>query len=129
MSLHNRVDRRLLKEKLAQDETKRKTISFYRYVNIPDPAGYRDQLYVEWEKLGCLGRIYLAKEGINAQMSVPEESWGGFEGFLQNDPYLAGVPIKVAVEDDGKSFFKLKIKVRNKIVADGLDDSSFKITA
>ena len=29
------------------------------------------------------------------------------------------------MEDDGKSFYKLKIKVRQKIVADGLDDSTF----
>ncbi|MEZ4720320.1 MAG: rhodanese-related sulfurtransferase [Flavobacteriales bacterium] len=125
MALHNRIDKRLLKERLAHDETPRTTVSFYRYVNIENPDEYRNQLYRSLEALGCLGRIYLANEGINAQMSAPTENWEAFLESLNNDPYLKDVPLKIAVQDDGKSFYKLKIKVRKKIVADGLDDSTF----
>lgn len=125
MALFNRIDKRLLKERMAKESAQRRTVSFYRYVHIPAPEAYRDQLYRDWDSLGCLGRIYLAKEGINAQMNVPLESWPAFEEYLQQDPYLNGVPLKIAVEDDGKSFYKLKIKVRKKIVADGLDDNTF----
>lgn len=125
MALHNRVDKRILKQQLENDPTARRTVSFYRYVHIQDPHAYRDELYSAWDELGCLGRIYLANEGINAQMSVPEQSWTAFEAHLTADDHLKGTPLKVAVEDDGKSFYKLKIKVRKKIVADGLDDSSF----
>lgn len=125
MALYNRIDKKLLKERLASDKTPRKTVSFYRYVHIEDPAGYRDHLYREWDSIDCMGRIYLAHEGINAQMSVPSHHWEAFLAHLEHDNYLKGVPLKVAVEDDGKSFYKLKIKVRPKIVADGLDDSSF----
>ena len=125
MPLHNQIDKRVLKQLLADDPKQRRTVSFYRYVNIEDAESYRDYLYKEWEELGIMGRIYLAPEGINAQMSIPLEHWNAFVQFLTDDTYLSDVPLKIAVEDDGKSFYKLKIKVRNKIVADGLDDDLF----
>jgi UPF0176 protein len=125
MALYNRIDKKLLKERLAEDTTPRTTVSFYKYVEILNPEEYRDHLYAEWESIGCLGRIYIANEGINAQMSVPSNHWEAFVAHIKNDPHIGDVPFKIAVEDDGKSFFKLKIKVRKKIVADGLDDSSF----
>ena len=34
----------------------------------------------------------------------------------------------MAIDDDGKSFFKLAIKVRKKIVADGIEDEDFDVT-
>jgi len=42
--------------------------------------------------------------------------------------FLDGVRLNIAIEDDGKSFYKLKIKIRNKIVADGLNDDTFDVT-
>ena len=125
MALHNRIDKRLLKEMIEKDPTHRRTVSFYRYVNIEDPHTYRDQLYRDWEAMGCLGRIYLANEGINAQMNVPIQEWNNFIEYLNEDEKLREMPLKIAVEDSDKSFYKLKIKVRKKIVADGLDDSTF----
>jgi UPF0176 protein len=125
MALHNRIDKKLLKERLAGDTTPRNTVSFYRYIPISNPNEYRDHLYSELDSIGCLGRIYLAHEGINAQMSAPSHVWDAFLSFLENDDYLNDVPLKIAVEDNGRSFYKLKIKIRQKIVADGLDDSSF----
>lgn len=125
MALHNRIDKRVLKEIIEHDPTQRRTVSFYRYVQIINPETYRDQLYLDWEKMGCLGRIYLAHEGINAQMSVPIDQWNYFIEYLDADENLREMPLKIAVEDDSRSFYKLKIKVRKKIVADGLDDSSF----
>lgn len=125
MPLHNKIDKRVLKEMIANDPTQRKTVSFYKYFQIVDPHAYRDQLYKDWEAFGCLGRIYLANEGINAQMSVPLDNWNAWVEYLYADTNLTNVPLKVAVEDDGRSFYKLKIKVRSKILADGLDDSTF----
>ena len=107
---------------------KRTTVSFYRYVIIDDPQALRDELFRQWQNLQIFGRIYIAREGINAQMSVPENHWNQFLDFLYDNPYLKNVPLKIAVEDDGKSFYKLALKVRSKIVADGLDDGSFDVT-
>ncbi len=128
MILHNRVNKKILKEKIQQSDEKRITLSFYRYVKLPDPQAYRDQLYFDLSKLGVFGRIYVAEEGVNAQISVPEEHFDAFETYINDSEELQGERLNVAVDDDGKSFFKLKIQVRNKIVADGLDDKYFDVT-
>jgi UPF0176 protein len=128
MTLWNKYDKKVLKEKLAQEDFKRTTISFYRYVILPDPNTFRNELYRELDALNVFGRIYLAQEGINAQISVPVHYWDRFITTINRYDSLHNMPYKIAVEDDGKSFYKLKIKVRKKIVADGLNDDAFDVT-
>jgi len=123
--LVNRTDKNVLKQRLQEEQIKRKTISFYRYVTIQNPAELRDQLYSMWSGLSCFGRIYVAHEGINAQMSVPENNWDAFVSQLYTIPYFENVPFKHAVDGNGKSFYKLIVKVRDKVVADGIDDPNF----
>lgn len=125
MLLVNRVDKNVLKQRLKEERIKRKTVSFYRYVNIPNPPQLRDELFKAWMGFNCFGRIYLAKEGINAQMSVPEDQWDAFVEYLYSLPYFNGVPFKHAVDGNGKSFYKLIVKVRDKVVADGINDPNF----
>lgn len=126
--LYNKLGPEELKKKLDAEDFKRRTVSFYRYVIIEDPAAMRDKLYQEWSELNCLGRIYVAREGINAQMNVPEHHWTEFADKLYAHPEFSGVPFKIAVEDDGKSFLKLTVKIREKIVADGLEEDSWDVT-
>lgn len=124
-SLHNRISRRELKEKLIQDPTPRITISFYQYFLIDHPQEFRNQFYQSLHSLGVLGRIYVASEGINAQISIPADQFSLLRNYLDTIPPLQGVRLNVAVHDDGKSFFVLDIKVRDKIVADGIEDPAF----
>jgi UPF0176 protein len=128
MQLYNKLSKKELIKELEAESFQRKTISFYRYVNFDNPQEYRDKLFQKWSLLNCKGRIYIAKEGINAQMSVPEHNADAFFADMNSRKELANMPIKWAVEDDGKSFYKLIIKVRSKIVADGLDDNAFDTT-
>lgn len=128
MFLYNRVNKEELKQRLAKETFSRRTISFYKYHIIDDPQEFRDNLFRDWSPMDCFGRIYVAREGINAQMSVPEHHWDAFYATLKNYEILNGIPIKYAIEDDGKSFYKLTIKVRPKLVADGLDDDSYDVT-
>ena len=128
MALHNRTDSRLLKERMLSSAENRTTVSFYRYHHITDPASFRNELYRNLEELDVLGRVYIATEGINAQISVLTENFEAFKNYLHSIPFLNGVRLNTAVQDNGKSFFKLKILARKKIVADGLDDSSFDVT-
>ena len=117
------------KQAVKQDGIERVTLSFYKYVQIDDPALLRAELLDVWGKLGCLGRIYVAKEGINAQMNVPRASWDRFDAYMKSRSIFAGVPYKIAVEEgSAPSFYKLTIKVKTKIVADGLNDDSFDVT-
>lgn len=125
-TLANRKSKEELLVEIERENFQRKTVSFYKYVKIQDPENMRDMLFAELDNLGCKGRIYVAREGINAQMNVPEHNWNAFDTFIQSIPEFAGTPYKIAVEEKGKSsFLKLIIKVKSKIVADGLDDSTF----
>jgi len=128
MRLHNKYDKETLKRKLNEENFQRITLSFYRYVHLSDLPELRDRMYRELESIGVLGRIYLAAEGINAQISVPKPSWDKFLSWLNDSVHFTGVDLKIAVEDDGKSFYKLIVRNRAKIVADGLDDDSFDVT-
>ncbi|WP_372771875.1 rhodanese-related sulfurtransferase [Mangrovibacterium sp.] len=128
MQLYNKYNKEQLIKQLHDEDFTRTTISFYRYVRISDPQIFRDELYREWFSLNCFGRIYVAREGINAQMSVPTANLDAFLEQLNSREQLKNMPIKYAVEDNGKSFYKLTIKVRPKIVADGLDDQAFDVT-
>ena len=128
MALYNRINGKILKERLVFAPSNRTTISFYKYHHILNPKDFRDELYKNLETLSVLGRVYIASEGINAQISVPEKQMEQFRDYLYSISFLNGVRLNLAVQDNGKSFFKLKILVRKKIVADGLDDSTFDVT-
>jgi len=128
MKLFNKINGKELKKQLEESKQNRTTLSFYKYFHIEDPVLFRNQLYLEFSELGVMGRIYVANEGINGQISVPDQQLALFKQALYAIEPLNGIRLNVAIEDDGKSFFKLKIKVRNKIVADGLDDETFDVT-
>src|SRR6218665_90276 len=123
--LHNRVSQEELKKRLYAETIFRKTISFYNYFPIPHPEVFRDELNKGLNALNVFDRIYIAHEGINAQISVPEDNFEAFKEFLYSYAGLNNLRLNIAVDNDGKSFWVLKIKVRNKIVADGIDDPAF----
>jgi UPF0176 protein len=123
--LHNRVSQAELKKRLYEETEKRSTISFYHYFSIGDPKQFRDELYKAFDALKVFGRIYVAHEGINAQISVPGSNLEAFKNHLYAIEALSGIRLNTAVDDDGKSFWVLKIKVRDKVVADGITDPSF----
>jgi UPF0176 protein len=101
------------------------TISFYAYFPVQNPAVFRDELYKALFPLQVFGRIYVASEGINAQISVPDFNFEHVKAHLYSIEHLQGLRLNIAVDDDGKSFWVLRIKVRNKIVADGITDPTF----
>ena len=123
--LHNRISQKELKQRLYLEQVKRTTLSFYSYAFIENPQAFRDELYKNFDALKIFGRIYIAHEGINAQLSVPENNFEKFKEYVNSISFLKNVRFNVAVDDDGKSFWVLKIKVREKIVADGIDDPRF----
>ncbi len=123
--LHNRISNAELKQKMMQETEFRITLSFYKYFPVENPQQLRDQLYKHLKDLHVFGRIYVAHEGINAQVSVPESSFNAFRSYLYSISELDQLRLNIAVDNDGKSFWVLKVKVREKIVADGIDDAGF----
>ncbi|MBD1259963.1 rhodanese-related sulfurtransferase [Maribacter polysiphoniae] len=128
MQLYNTLsakEREALIEEAGQD---RLTISFYQYAHIGNPSIFRNHLFIHWNDLDVLGRIYVAHEGINAQLSVPAANFEAFKAHLDSISFLKDVRLNIAIEQDNKSFLKLKVKVRKKILADGLNDATFDVT-
>lgn len=123
--LHNRISQAELKKLLYAETEHRTTISFYHYFTVQDPKQFRDELYTALNELKVFGRIYIAHEGINAQISVPESNWQTLKNYLHSIEPFKALRLNVAVDNDGRSFWVLKIKVRDKIVADGITDASF----
>lgn len=107
---------------------RRLTLSFYAYAHILDPTQFRNELFIAWNSLEVLGRIYVATEGINAQLSLPADHFYDFKNYIEKYDFMKGIRLNIAVEQDDLSFLKLTIKVRDKIVADGLDDDTLDVT-
>lgn len=128
MQLYNTLSAEERAELIDQAGKQRLTLSFYAYAKIEDPKKFRDDLFIEWNKIDALGRTYVAKEGINAQMSVPAENFEAFRETLEAYDFMKDIRLNVAVEHDDHSFLKLTVKVRDKIVADGLNDETFDVT-
>jgi UPF0176 protein len=106
----------------------RLTLSFYAYAQISNPTQFRNELFLAWNPIGVLGRIYVAHEGINAQLSLPADHFYEFKDTIEEYDFMKGIRLNIAVEHDDHSFLKLTVKVRDKIVADGLEDESFDVT-
>ncbi len=123
-NLFNKIDKKVLIKSLEKEQFDRITVSFYRYIDIKYPDNFRDTLYQDWEKLKIFGRVYIAYEGINAQISIPKYHWVDFKEQLKNKKELKSIPIKRALQN-GASFYKLTIKVRKELVAYGLSSDDY----
>ncbi|WP_452227193.1 oxygen-dependent tRNA uridine(34) hydroxylase TrhO [Lacinutrix cladophorae] len=127
MQLYNTLSAKERAALIEQAGKDRLTLSFYQYAKIENPQEFRDHLFITWNVLDVLGRIYVAKEGINGQLSLPADQFEAFKTHLDTIDFLNGIRLNIAVEQDNMSFLKLKVKVRNKIVADGLNDATFDV--
>ena len=128
MQLYNTLSAKERAELIEKAGKDRLTLSFYQYAKIENPQEFRDQLFIAWNSMDVLGRIYVANEGINGQLSLPADRFNDFKTHLDTIDFLKDIRLNIAVEQDNMSFLKLKVKVRHKIVADGLNDDSFDVT-
>jgi UPF0176 protein len=128
MQLYNNLSAKERAELIEQAGKDRLTISFYKYAKIGNPEIFRNHMFLAWNEMDVLGRIYVAHEGINAQLSVPADNFNQFKTHLDSITFLENVRLNIALEHDNFAFLKLKVKVRDKIVADGLNDTTFDVT-
>jgi len=130
MQLWNKLNKEELEEQLRDIGHEFMTISFYQYAQIANPNLFRDHLFIIWSNLDVVGRTYIASEGINAQIAVPTKNISQFREELYQIEFLNGIRLNFAVDESEAefAFLKLKIKVRDKILADGLNDKTFDVT-
>jgi len=121
--LHNRISNDILKYRMSLDTEERMTVSFYQYCRIHSPKEFRDNVYINFSKFNILGRIYISEEGINAQVSVPVKFYDLMKSYLHKVHCdFKNLRINKAL-DNNKSFWVLRIKVRKKIVSDGINEN------
>lgn len=122
-------------------------LSFYSFGNIQNPEEFAMQLRKLWKPFQVQGRVYVATEGMNAQMSVPTNVLSqfieccdyylpdpGVSYYLRtygNSVNIDPIPLtRVEYESAGTPsaggkpappFTNLHIRVRQQIVTDGLE--------
>ncbi len=128
MQLYNTLSAEERASMIDDAGKQRLTLSFYAYAQIQNPTQFRNELFLAWNPLEVLGRIYVANEGINAQLSLPADHFYEFKNTIEKYGFMKGIRLNIAVEQDDHSFLKLTVKVRDKIVADGLEDETFDVT-
>ena len=128
MQLYNKLSAEERARIIDENSQERITLSFYKYFNLGNPTLFRDHLFIVWSNIDVLGRIYVAHEGINAQLSVPKENIDKFKKSINEITPLNEIRLNIALEHYSKSFLKLTIKIREKIVADGLNENTFDVT-
>ena len=84
MQLYNKLSSDERSRMLDSSNQRRITLSFYKYAMINDPKSFRDELFIFWNSIDVLGRIYIASEGINAQLSLPEVNLEIFKNHLKS---------------------------------------------
>ena len=87
MQLYNKLSAQERARIIDENSQERITLSFYKYFKLGNPSLFRDHLFILWSNLDVLGRIYVAKEGINAQLSVPKENFEKFKIVARKKAY------------------------------------------
>jgi UPF0176 protein len=90
-------------------------ISAYRFVAIDDPQALRDKLLGEGHRLGLLGTILLAHEGINLFLAGSAAAVRDFLEILRADARFTDVEAKESWSAE-PPFRKLLVKVKREII-------------
>ena len=106
MELYNKLSKKERIKLIEKAGEKRFTLSFYKYHSIKNLEIFRNFLFIELNKLDALGRIYIAKEGINAQLSLPSKNIDNLKSVIDDISFLNNVRLNIAVEHDNQSFLK-----------------------
>ena len=114
--LYNQKNKEQLISDLKKENFRRITLSFYKYIELNELEKLRNTLFLEWKQMNILGRVYIASEGINAQISIPEDNIESFKYSINNNNKFKNIPFKFAIQE-GISFLKLTIKIKQEIVA------------
>ena len=125
MDLYNKLSKKDRIKLIEKAGEKRFTLSFYKYELIKNLEIFRNFLFLQFNSIDVLGRIYIANEGVNAQLSLPAKNIYSLKKVLDEISFLKNVRLNIAIEHDNESFLKLKIKIRDKIVADGLGNDEY----
>jgi UPF0176 protein len=93
-------------------------ILFYKFIDIADPKAMAEAHREKLAAFDMKGRMLVAEEGVNGTFEGTRESVDAYLAFLKEDERFLGMKVKES-KGTGKSFPKLKIKVRDEVVTLG----------
>jgi len=127
--LYNQISNKNLRTCMFSNIESRITVSFYKYFFIINPKQFRDIFYYKLNKIRVFGRVYIASEGVNAQISVPILYFEEMSKIIYSShPELEQIHLNTSInEDKNYSFWVLRMKVRPRIVSDGITDPAFNL--
>ncbi|GAB5466734.1 MAG: rhodanese-related sulfurtransferase [Candidatus Kapaibacteriales bacterium] len=103
-------------------ETKYRLLTFYKFVDLPNPKEIVEDMYRFCRDTGMRGRVFIGEEGINATLSVNIGQERALRLFLKSIPYFQDIPFidEKAQPIEDHAFPKMIVRYREEIVALGV---------
>ncbi|WP_246208519.1 rhodanese-related sulfurtransferase [Enterobacteriaceae endosymbiont of Plateumaris braccata] len=126
MLFYNKTSNIKLKKIMFKKNEERKILSFYKYFFIKNPLSLCNDIYILFNALDILGRIYISHEGINAQISIPCYFYEIIKNFLYKlHPKLKNLYINLAIEHKKNAFWVLRVIHKKNILNDNIKNFNF----
>lgn len=109
-------------------------VTFYSFVKIDSPKAVIEKLNRDWKPFEALGRVYVAEEGVNAQMAIPSNVLSHFKECVKSEPLLSGAVVNDDRDisrkqyEDLLPFRSLHIRERKQILVDGIGSHNLQWT-
>lgn len=98
-----------------------RVLLYYHYVDLDDLPRFRGEHYRLCKEIGLLGRIIVAKEGINGTVSGTIEQTQAYMDAMHADARFKDMPFKMDYEND-HAFKKLHVRIKPELVNLGLEN-------
>lgn len=109
-----------------------RTLSFYKFhpIDINSLSTLRETLLKDLQNMGIVGRVYIASEGINAQMSCPQQHLVQLKQYLQTKlkPIFGELMDLNLGTEHSRSFRALHVRIRKQLVSDGLKEGTYDLS-
>jgi UPF0176 protein len=109
-----------------------RTLSFYKFSSIDRNSlkELREVLLKDLHALGIVGRIYIASEGINAQMSCPQQHLPQLKQYLHTklEPIFGKLMDFNLGTEHSRSFRALHVRIRKQLVSDGMIEGTYDLS-
>ena len=99
-----------------------KVAAFYQFLDLQDPAAFRDSLQTQCEQQGLLGTVLVAHEGFNGTLAGTEAGIQAVFAWIAEQLSLTGGIDARWTEADEAPFRRIRVRVKKEIVTLGRPD-------
>ncbi|RHW40146.1 rhodanese-related sulfurtransferase [Lysinibacillus yapensis] len=98
-----------------------RVLLYYHYTSIEDPVQFAEEHLQACNELNLMGRVLVAKEGINGTVSGTIEDTNAYIDMMENHPLFQGIVFKID-EADGHAFKRMRVRPRRELVNLSLEE-------